>query len=223
MVPDELPVYTVAEIEKRVSAYLRQKLGPNPAIPIDVDFLVEDGEGIDLDEWPKLRTNHGIEGGIWREPGTGELRVYIAEELMSDDSKSGIARYRMTVAEELAHLQLHRGVIDSMESADDFRKLHNHPLWAEVERNAKRFAAAILIPHEALTIEAREGFAEIVEQLHQRGMDRITQGPVEKWLCTRLAKRFEVSESAMRFRMKEWPAKVSEKIASAIEDGRTYL
>jgi Zn-dependent peptidase ImmA (M78 family) len=111
-----------------------------------------------------------------------------------------------------------------MESADDFRKLHNHPQWAEVERNAKRFAAAILIPHQALTIEAREGYAEIVEQLRQRGRDTmITQGPVEKWLCTRLARRFEVSEFAMRNRMREWPAKIAEKIASAIEDGRPYL
>ena len=142
---------------------------------------------------------------------------------MGDDSKSGMARYRMTVAEELAHLKLHRSVIDSMESADDFRKLHNHPQWAEVERNVKRFAAAILIPHEALTVEAREGFAEIVEQLHQRGLDTTTAGPVEKWLCTRLAKRFEVSEPAMRIRMKEWPPKITEKIASAIEDGRLYL
>ncbi len=222
MVPDELPVFTAAEIERRVSAYLRQKLGANLSIPIDVDFLVEGGEGIDLDEWPKLGTNHGIEGGIWRDAETGELRVYIAEELMGDESKSGMARYRMTVAEELAHLKLHRGVIDSMESADDFRRLHNHPRWAEVERNAKRFAA-ILIPHEALTVEAREGYSEIVGQPHQRGLDTITQGPVEKWLCARLAKRFEVSEHAMRNRMKEWPAKICEKIVSAIEDGRSYL
>ncbi len=159
---------------------------------------------------------------VLRDPTTGELAVYIASELMDDESPGGIARYRMTVAEELAHLKLHREAIDGMEKPDDFRKLHNHPQWTEIERNAKRFAAAILIPPKHLSLQAREGYSEIVGVLNRQGITP-TQPVVEKWLCTRLAKRFEVSETAMRIRMREWPEKITDKIASAISDGLDYL
>jgi hypothetical protein len=70
---ERLPTYTVRQLESKATDYLREHLGPDVPIPVDVELLVERVEGIDLDEWPKLRTNHGIEGGVWRDLDTGEL------------------------------------------------------------------------------------------------------------------------------------------------------
>jgi hypothetical protein len=112
---DKLPTYSVRELEARASQYLTDKLGQVVPIPVDIDLLVE-REGIDLDEWPKLWTNHGIEGGVWRDADTGRLFIFIAEELMADESPKGYGRYRMAVAEELAHIHLHRTVIEQIDT-----------------------------------------------------------------------------------------------------------
>jgi hypothetical protein len=133
---DQLPTYTVRQLEARAGEYLARNFGPDVPIPVDIDLLVE-REGIDLDEWPKLRTNHGIEGGVWRDTDSGQLFIFIAEELMADESPAGYGRYRMTVAEELAHIHLHRELIAQIDTPAKFRELQNHPQWAEVERDAR--------------------------------------------------------------------------------------
>ena len=134
MLPEKLPTYTVRQLEDRASKFLSQHFGQSVPVPVDIDLLVE-REGIDLDEWPKLRTNHGIEGGVWRDVESGQLYIYIAEELMADESPRGYGRYRMTVAEELAHIHLHRQVIEQIDSPDGFRELHNHKQWGDVEQS----------------------------------------------------------------------------------------
>jgi hypothetical protein len=214
MVPEELPVFQAAEIERRASAYLLQKLGYDPAIPIDIDFLVESGEKLDLEDYPGLRANYGIEGGVWKDLETGSLKIYVDDGLMGDESPSGWARYRMTVAEELAHIKLHREIIDAMKTAADFRVLHTHPQWQEVERNAKRFAAAILIPARRLMPQARESYRSIVRVAGTSNRDA-----VKKWMCKALADRFQVSQTAMNLRLSEYPVRVYKHVDEALDDG----
>jgi hypothetical protein len=150
---DQLPTYSVRQLEAKASQYLADSFGQDVPIPVDIDLLVE-REGIDLDEWPKLRTNHGIEGGVWRDADSGRLFIFIAEELMADETPRGYGRYRMTVAEELAHIHLHRAVIEQIDTLAKFRELQSHKQWADVERDAKRYAAALLLPGKALSASA---------------------------------------------------------------------
>jgi hypothetical protein len=161
VLPDKLPTFTVRELEARAGKYLSDHFGPAVPIPVDIDLLVE-REGIDLDEWPKLRTNHGIEGGVWRDVDTGGLVIYVAEELMSDESPRGYGRYRMTVAEELAHIHLHRPVIEAIDTPARFRELQNHPQWGDLERDAKRYAAALVLPGRELSASTARVYAELV-------------------------------------------------------------
>lgn len=221
--------YTAKEIERLGENYLEGHFGSAVPVPVDVDFLVEKAEGIDLDFYPKLRANYGILGGVWREIDTGELFIYIDEDLADDDSPLGWARYRMTVAEELAHVHLHRGLIDGVSSAEDFHALHNHSQWKEIERNAKRFAAAILIPVSTLGFEAGRAYEQIVRRPEIRprirdadAFDRWLE-PVKKWLCKVLSLRFEVSEAAMNHRLGEWPAKIYDRVERALEAGSDAL
>jgi hypothetical protein len=214
---DKLPTYTVRQLEQRAEDYLARAFGSDVPIPVDIDLLVE-REGIVLDEWPRLRANHGIEGGVWRDADSGALLIFIAEELMADESPNGYGRYRMTVGEELAHIHLHKSVIEQIDTPVKFRELHNHPQWAEVERNAKRYAAALLMPGKKLSASAERVYAELVRQAGTGNLDA-----VKKWMRTLLAKEFEVSVRAMDHRLGEWPMKIYERVEQAISDGLTYL
>src|SRR5262249_44650999 len=147
-----------------------------------------------------------------------KLYIYVAEELMADESPKGYGRYRMTVAEELAHVHLHRAAIDQIDSLALFRELQNHPQWGDMERNAKRYAAALLMPGKYLSASAAEVYSELVSHA---GTDN--PEAVKKWLRTLLAKKFEVSETAMHHRLGEWPMKIYERIEQALRDGLPYL
>jgi Zn-dependent peptidase ImmA (M78 family) len=70
----------------------------------------------------------------------------------------------MTVTEELVHIRLHRPLIEAIQGPDDFRKLHSHPQWTEIERNAKKFAAMLLMPTQPLMVGAREVYHQIAGQ-----------------------------------------------------------
>ncbi len=222
-------ISTAKELERLGENDLESRFGLALRAPVDVDFLVEKSEGIDLDFYPKLKANHGILGGVWRDVDTGELFIDIDEDLADDDSPLGWARYRMTVAEELAHVQLHRTLIDAINGAHDFHVLHNHPQWNDIERNAKRFAAAILMPASTLSMEAGRSYAHIVgrpeirPRLREADAASRWSDPVTKWMCKELALRFEVSETAMKHRLGEWPARINDRVTQSLDAGSDSL
>jgi hypothetical protein len=216
---DNPPTYTVRQLEEMARVYLADAYGGDPPVPpVDIDWLAEAVEGIDITDYPRLRTGYGIEGGVWRNADTGELVIVIAEEVMDDESPTGYARYRMTVAEELAHIRLHRTVIDQIDCPARFQELHRHPRWWEIERNAKRFAAALLMPPERILERAREVYPELV-----RVAGTGNAAAINHWLCERLAREFEVSRQSMGIRLREWPVRVTDQVNRAVQDGLTYL
>ncbi len=144
MIPGQLPTYTVQELEREAAEFLRKALPQGVQIPVDVDFLLETREGVDLDYWPKLEANHGVVGAVLRDLDRDCLLIYVDEDLADADHRRSF--YRMTVAEELAHVVLHAEVIRQVVTIDDFRQLQQHRMLYQAERNAKRFAAALLMP-----------------------------------------------------------------------------
>jgi hypothetical protein len=111
---ENLPEYPNHELEKKASQFLATQYGSVVRIPVDVEWLL-DTLGVDLDCYPALRANYFIEGGVWRDTQTGRLTVFIDEAMMDDHSARGVTRYRTTVAEELAHLLIHREIIDQID------------------------------------------------------------------------------------------------------------
>ncbi len=99
---------------------------------------------------------------VARDRETGHLFVFIDEALADDDSREGKARFRMAVAEELAHIHLHRPLIVAVDSPEGFCELHRHPQWQDVERDAKLFAQMLLMPTKRLFDESRETFEHIL-------------------------------------------------------------
>jgi hypothetical protein len=132
----------VGEIERKAQQFLIERLGENIDIPVDVEFLLESIPGVDLDCHRGLREQHNIDGMVMRNVEMGTLLVLIDEYLMDRQGN----RYRMTVAEELGHIVLHRELIEQIRGIQDIQELHHHKNMPLMERNAKRFAAAILMP-----------------------------------------------------------------------------
>ncbi|HUT60588.1 MAG TPA: ImmA/IrrE family metallo-endopeptidase [Phycisphaerae bacterium] len=210
----EPPTYSAGELERRARDFLSKRYGDAISIPVDVDLLLEQLEGVVLDIWPGLRTNHGVEGMVLRDPETGDLLVYI-DEWLADNVP---ARYRMTVAEELGHLILHRKVIDAVHTIDDFREFQRHYRNVEMERNAKRFAAAILMPADAVLSEAARLY-----RLFVRAAGFGDPGAIKRQLARQLAKRFQVSSQSMEYRLTEWPMRVFERVDQAMKDQLDFL
>ena len=210
MIPEQLPNYAVKELEREATEFLRKALPQGVQIPIDVDFLLETREGVDLDYWPKLEANHGVVGAVLRDLDSDCFLVYVDEDLADADHRRNF--YRMTVAEELAHVVLHAEVIKQVVTIDDFRQLQQHKMWYQAERNAKRFAAALLMPPEELLRKSNRIYSELVRTAGYGYVEAI-----KKYLCSRAAQLFEVSPKTMSFRLGEWPMRVNKKVEEAMD------
>lgn len=212
---DNLPKYTDIELENVAASFLGAHYGAAVRIPVDVDWLLAK-LGVGLDDFPALRDNYFVEGCVVRNTQTGKLTVYIDEKVMGNESAQGIARYRTTVAEELAHILIHRELIEQVDSADKFRQLHNQLQDAKVERNAKRLAAALLMPRESVWEAAGR---EYVYWVQRQGTDE--REALKLMMCGSLFHTFRVSHAAMNMRLKE--LKVYDAIEDAAYKGRPRL
>lgn len=210
----EPPTYSVAQIERKAHDFLQARLGHNVQIPIDVEILLERMDGVVLDVWPKLREGHGVAGMVLRDLDSGELLIHI-DDWIADNVPNW---YRSTVAEELGHIVLHRQMIDQVTEYAQFRELQNHGRWYEMERNVKRFGAAILMPAGHVIKQAASVYPRLVSVA---GYDNVPA--IMKYMAYQLSKTFEVSQETMRYRLTEWPIKINEKVKSAMRDGLDYL
>ncbi|MBA3315145.1 MAG: ImmA/IrrE family metallo-endopeptidase [Planctomycetaceae bacterium] len=213
MIPGRLPTYTVKQLEAKAVEFLGEASADRP---VDIELLVESRGVADLDIWPKLRRNHDILGAVFVDLKTQALTIFIDDDLADHYRNRNV--YRITVAEELAHCLIHREVIESLRSVDDFRELHRHPQWHEIDHDAKRLGAALLMPARAVIDEA--------EMLYGRMVRLVGYGnaaAIQKQLCNTLADRFEVSPNAMNRRLREWPMKVYEKVDAAIAARLDFL
>ena len=86
------------------------------------------------------------------------------------------------------------------------------------------------MPTQPLRVEAREAYHQIAGQPQIR--EQLTKSisaskrwepHIKKRLDIEMAKRFEVSEMAMHYRLEEWPAEVCKHVERALESGSDTL
>ncbi len=213
---ENLPVYKDAELETIASQFLASHYGSAVRIPVDVDWLIGQLPNVKFDDYPALRENYGVEGMVVRDTESGKLIVYIDEKVMDDDTQRGVTRYRTTVAEEIAHILIHRELIEQVDSPEKFRQLHNALMDAKVERNAKRLAVALLTPKEQLWNEASEEYRHWVLRF---GTDEPEK--LKLLICGGLERRFRVSNQVMKSRLAE--LKIFQRIEEAAYRGLPRL
>jgi glycerol-3-phosphate O-acyltransferase len=204
----QVPRYTVAELERRAEALLRERCGWPPELPVDIELLADREPGVLLDILPGLQSVCGVAGLVRYEPKTDTMRLLIDADVADHPSASF---YRFTVAEELAHVILHRSVMAEIRSGKDLAELHAWAGYSDIDWNTKRFAAALLMPSITVAREARRLYPSLAKEFGFTDSDRLHATLVE-----RLARIHCVSPQAMRKRLKEWPLKITQRVDEAL-------
>ncbi len=129
----------------------------------------------------------------------------------ADVADGATAFYRFTLAEEFGHVVLHREVVGRMRTLEDVVALHRSPAYYDkLDRNAKRFAAAVLMPPASLREDARA----VCTSLRSAGHNLTS---LNGKLTIRLSQRYGVSTTSMRYRLTEWPVSVGDAIREMFE------
>ena len=92
---------------------------------------------------------------------------------------------------KLGHIRLHRPVLRQVRSVEDADALHASEHYEYMERNAKWFASALLMPREPLLRDVRQLYAGLVKQ---HGFDH--PEPVRRSLVIRLSQHYVVEHIA---------------------------
>ena len=215
-----VPEYRVREIEDKAAALLRQaycKVYPYavPLTAIDVEWVAEATLGLRFRPIPGLRSRFGVDGLLGRTPD-GRPVIVVDERLFDHPSQH---RYRFTLAEEVGHYLLHfRHLPRASTPEEAVQQYHSIENWGIAERNAKRFAAALLMPMESVERQAAGVYAALCEDPAEGEGRRL----IER-LVAILVKIFRVSPEAMRHRLTEYPARLTERIQRALQDGLKSL
>ncbi len=209
----KVPTYTVSEIEAKAHKFLQEKCKPIISIPVDVDLLIEQEPDTVLGCCPKLQEKFNVAGVVVKEQK--RFVVYIDEDVMNENPNF----YRFTLAEELGHLHLHRQILEQITSREEAVALQEWGEYYEViDRPAKRFAAAVLMPNPHIVKDAGTLYKELISKVGFKD-----SGAVLRYLVERLSKRYVVSPAAMGIRLGEWPINVIEKVESALREKHDYL
>lgn len=203
--PRRPPRYTTRQIEDSARDLLRTHFPGGITIPVDIDYLLEGEPGVVLDIQGGLQ-DLGVPGLILHHPAERRFSVYI-DTRVADGLP---AFYRFTVAEELAHLRLHRAVLARITTVEAFLAVYHAPEYHYLDRNAKRLAAALLMPEENLRADARAAFARL-------RLREAAPGPLLHRLTIELAQRYLVSWEAMAIRLRDWPLRVEAAVQEAFE------
>ncbi|MFQ5881773.1 MAG: ImmA/IrrE family metallo-endopeptidase [Candidatus Methylomirabilales bacterium] len=211
---EEIPTYSAGELERIADRLLRERWQPEVVMPVDIDLLVEQEPGVVLDYRPGLEQAFGVVGAVVHYPEGETFTIYIDQDVA--DHRPNF--YRFTLAEEFAHLVLHRSVIQQAKTLEDAAWLHEWLRYKEIDRNAKRLAAALLMPPRHVLEDAAELYQGMVRHI---GFEN--PAAVKKYLVDQLSRRYRVSREAMGHRLEEWPIRVVEKVDAAMREGLDFL
>ncbi|MBI4537150.1 MAG: ImmA/IrrE family metallo-endopeptidase [candidate division NC10 bacterium] len=202
-----IPRYALTKLESLACDLLRERW-PGLTIPVDIELLTEREPGVTLDTERGLQAQFGVPGVTVYHPKEDRFTVLIDEAVA--DGNPGF--YRFTVGEELGHLHLHRPVLRHVHSVEEAAMLHASSDYEYLDRNAKWFASALLMPSTPLLQDARQVYAGLVKQY---GFDRLAV--FRRSLVIRLSQRYVVNVGPMQYRLERWPVEVLRKVDRALD------
>ena len=113
-------------------------------------------------------------------------------------------RYNFTIAHELGHIMMHRGIFSEFEfrNTDEWVMVMRDGLdtkeYGWIEDHADNFAGLVLVPRELLQRE----FDKAVELVLSLGYSDTKSPTFGKYVANRLQKKFEVSTSVINIRLR---------------------
>ena len=183
-----LPNYTNNQIAQ-IANNLLTSIGK--ALPIEVDLIAEKN-GFDLIPLSGLR-NLSL---------TDAYLSHNKKEIAYDPDVATV-RIRFSIAHELGHYFLHKDLMKEVRFTDysEWRELLKEIpgwFWGKVEMQANEFAGQLLVPRDML-IQVIVEYKTEIEAAMQYIPNDIKA--IREYLAIPLAKRFEVSQDAMRIRL----------------------
>ena len=199
--------YRVKEIEAEAWSLLNYIYGTFIPVPIDVEYILEQHPCVeDLDLIKGLQDKFGISGIVFRLKNDKFLIPIDAD--IADQSPY---YYRFTVAEELSHITLHRDIVNETDSIEKAIKLRSDLQYRIMDRNAKRFAAALLMPNRLIIEDGEKLYHEVILRYDFQPANKILKKMIET-----LRKKYDVSRKAMVYRLNEWPIKIIDRVEFSI-------
>lgn len=202
-----IPRYGLPKLEALAQTLLRER-SPGLTTPVDIDLLTEREPGVVLETERGLRDRFGVPGATVYHPREDRFTVLIDEAVA--DGNPGF--YRFTVAEELGHVRLHRSLLRRVRTIEEAVALHASEDYQYMDRNAKWFATAVLMPREPLLRDTRQLYAALVKQ-HGFGQPQL----FKRSLVIRLSQRYVVNVSPMQYRLERWPLEVLRMVDRALD------
>ena len=212
---DYLSTYTIQELEQIAYTEIK-KLGDKLTIPIDIEEIVENFHDIEIDVRRGLKDKYPVWGMVVRDLDKDKFVILVDDILLDSDHLRKI--YRMTIAEEFAHVLLHQDAMAKIKTIEDSKALKNHGNWSKHESNAKWLAASILIPYEHILNNSRGLYKKMITTAGFGNSEA-----VKKYMVNVLAEKYEVSVSPMRYRLKNWPIEITKKIDEAMKNRLDFL
>ncbi len=202
MDPSHVRRRSFAEIERVVAAILSRAYPKGIKIPIGIDRLVQkinifaqiDAVVEDIVYVPALKQKHDVDAVLYRKGKT------VFDVVVDEDSIEAYpARVNFSMAHEIGHLILHRGVFDDCLKLEDSLALSKRirSNYMDLEREANVFAGALLMPMRTVPEHAARFYEFCVKEY---GYDRAL---IQPKLCARLAENYKVSYQPMEIRLKE--------------------
>lgn len=213
MKPPPVPRDSLPKLESLAQALLRERW-PSLAIPVDIDYLTDQEPGVVLDTERGLRDRWGVPGATVYHPKEDRFTVLIDDAVA--DGNPGF--YRFTVGEELGHVRLHRAILRRVQTMEDAVALQASEDYSFLDRNAKWFASALLMPRNPLLQDAKQIYAGLVKQ-HGFGRPEL----IRRALVIRLSQRYVVNVSPMEYRLRNWPLAVLKMVDHALESRMNSL
>lgn len=141
----QIKFYAPQALESLAEAFLDEFDKPVDSLPVEIDLIIQRDLKIEIIPFISLEQRYGLHGYLALSLKT----IYIDQYIMDTDSFE--RRYRFTLAEEVAHLILHKNLFAGVKIPEDY--LETFDKISEGERlrmdlDAKRLAEAILMPAE---------------------------------------------------------------------------
>lgn len=180
--------------------------------PVNVELILEKRLGVELIPHPHLR-HRNVEAFPVRNALSGHWTIYFDEALVDNE-----ARYRFTLAEELAHFLLHKDLISNFKSEEEYFEQYDDippTLYGIFDRNAKYLAAKILVPAE----HYRDAVMEVVNRkLREMPPDyeRILSASMHE-----LAGLYAVSWDVLKNRLREGDVQMDSWIREQVAKAKT--
>lgn len=184
-----------AKIEQYANDFL-QKYNSQDHIPVPIEQIVEIDLGISVVPIKELLRQHHVDGFLSHDC----QKIYIDE----DNYMSQATRSRFTLAHELGHYFMHRHIIESISTLEEWKK---HILGAGsgraiYETEANIFAGLVLMPTKKLLETYQEAQERVISTFKAQKLSLPESNKLIPYVAVNIAKMFDVSDQVAEIRLK---------------------